>query len=503
MKRKILLVLLVICITLTFTPLSGYAEEGKLNLSTNELTLGLAYYDLDDKVCEFEEDSVYVNDDVEITFAESADPNIATVEYYEDEVDIYGKAPGTTEVTITGSNGLKGIVTVHVIAPEITVYKFNSKGNEVAVDSIYHDSFNPEKDTTYLHLEGLVTSVESEDESIVTVKIEDYDIWDGVIYSFEFIPKGVGTTNIVVKDFFGNEKKIPVEFTEKGLDEIKYMPYMSYSLANSWVFDKSEIMEVSLAESEDENITEDVLKTAEISVKGTDVDITGIKGKRERENGVYNGWYRFEVELGRTAKWKEIFQVTLTIGKASFTKDVIVKRYIDSSKLKTSVNDVVWNGKYRKPAITVKYKTTTFKKGVDYNCWYDDNKNVGKATVCVYNADMSPYSFYKEFNFKINPKGTTLSKLVKAKKAITVKWKKQSTKMSKSRITGYQIQLATNSKFTKNKKTVTVSGYSKVSKKITGLKAKKTYYVRIRTYKTVNGKKYYSSWSKSKNAKTL
>ena len=262
-------------------------------------------------------------------------------------------------------------------------------------------------------------------------------------------------------------------------------------------------MEVSLAESEDENITEDVLKTAEISVKGTDVDLTGIKGKRERENGVYNGWYRFEVELGRTAKWKEIFQVTLTIGKASFTKDVIVKRYIDSSKLKTSVNDVVWNGKYRKPAITVKYKTTTFKKGVDYNCWYDDNKNVGKATVCVYNADMSPYSFYKEFNFKINPKGTTLSKLVKAKKAITVKWKKQSTKMSKSRITGYQIQLATNSKFTKNKKTVTVSGYSKVSKKITGLKAKKTYYVRIRTYKTVNGKKYYSSWSKSKNAKTL
>ena len=74
--------------------------------------------------------------------------------------------------------------------------------------------------------------------------------------------------------------------------------------------------------------------------------------------------------------------------------------------------------------------------------------------------------------------------------------------MAKTRITGYQIQLATNSKFTKGKKSVTVSGYSKVSKKVTGLKAKKTYYVRIRTYKTVSGTKYYSKWSAKKSVKT-
>ena len=74
--------------------------------------------------------------------------------------------------------------------------------------------------------------------------------------------------------------------------------------------------------------------------------------------------------------------------------------------------------------------------------------------------------------------------------------------MSKSRITGYQIQLATNSKFTKGKKTVTVKGYKKVSKKVTKLKGKKKYYVRVRTYKTVSGVKYYSPWSKIKTVKT-
>ena len=105
-------------------------------------------------------------------------------------------------------------------------------------------------------------------------------------------------------------------------------------------------------------------------------------------------------------------------------------------------------------------------------------------------------------SFKINPKGTSLAKLVKAKKAVTVKWKKQKTKMSKARITGYQIQLATDKKFTKNKKTVTVKGYKKVSKKVTKLKGGKKYYVKIRTYKTIKGKKYYSKWSKVKTIKT-
>ena len=92
--------------------------------------------------------------------------------------------------------------------------------------------------------------------------------------------------------------------------------------------------------------------------------------------------------------------------------------------------------------------------------------------------------------------------LKSAKKAIAVKWKKQAAKVNGSHITGYQIRLATDKKFTKNKKTVTVKGYKNVSKKIKNLKSKKRYYVKIRTYKSVGGDKCYSPWSKARSIKT-
>ena len=65
---------------------------------------------------------------------------------------------------------------------------------------------------------------------------------------------------------------------------------------------------------------------------------------------------------------------------------------------------------------------------------------------------------------------------------------------------GYEIQYATNSKFT-NGRIVTVRSNKTLSKKITGLKRGKKYYVRVRTYKTKNGVKYYSNWSKKKTFK--
>lgn len=89
---------------------------------------------------------------------------------------------------------------------------------------------------------------------------------------------------------------------------------------------------------------------------------------------------------------------------------------------------------------------------------------------------------------------TTIITSVKAKdKAFTVKWKK------KSDITGYQIQYSTNKKFNKkNSKKIQIKQAKTTSKKITGLKSSKKYYVRIRTYKLVKKKKSYSSWSKKK-----
>ena len=87
---------------------------------------------------------------------------------------------------------------------------------------------------------------------------------------------------------------------------------------------------------------------------------------------------------------------------------------------------------------------------------------------------------------------TTITSIKAQNKAFTVKWKK------KSSITGYQIQYSTNSKFKKGNKSIKIKSAKTVSKKITKLKVAKKYYVRIRTYKIVNKKTYYSNWSKKK-----
>jgi len=94
------------------------------------------------------------------------------------------------------------------------------------------------------------------------------------------------------------------------------------------------------------------------------------------------------------------------------------------------------------------------------------------------------------------PKSAKIKKVKAAKKAIAVEWKKVSG------VKGYQIQVATDKKFKKNKKTVTVKKQKTTKVTVKKLKAKKKYYVRIRTYKTVKGKKIYSSWSKVKTVKT-
>ena len=94
------------------------------------------------------------------------------------------------------------------------------------------------------------------------------------------------------------------------------------------------------------------------------------------------------------------------------------------------------------------------------------------------------------------PKSASIKKVKGAKKAISVIWKKVGG------VKGYQIQVATDKKFKKNKKTVNIKKQKTTKTTVKKLKAKKKYYVRVRTYKIVNGKKVYSSWSKVKSVKT-
>ena len=90
----------------------------------------------------------------------------------------------------------------------------------------------------------------------------------------------------------------------------------------------------------------------------------------------------------------------------------------------------------------------------------------------------------------------SIKKLVSKKKALVVYWNKIAN------VSGYQIQVATDKKFKKNKKTVTVAKQNASKKTVKKLKAKKKYFVRVRAYKIVDGKKSYGKWSKIKSVKT-
>jgi hypothetical protein len=96
----------------------------------------------------------------------------------------------------------------------------------------------------------------------------------------------------------------------------------------------------------------------------------------------------------------------------------------------------------------------------------------------------------------VKPKKTSIKKLSKGKKKFTVTWAKVSG------VKGYQIQYSSDKKLKKNNKSVTVTKQKTTNATVKKLKSKKKYYVRVRTYKTVNGKKIYSSWSKVKSVKT-
>ena len=162
------------------------------------------------------------------------------------------------------------------------------------------------------------------------------------------------------------------------------------------------------------------------------------------------------------------------------------------------ISDQTFNNKTKSPTVTVKDAEGN-KIASKATFAAKSRKAVGKYKVTV-KLTGDNYEGSKTVYFKINPKGVSLSKVTAGKKSFTAKWKKPSSTYRKQ-MTGYQIKYSTSSKMSKAK-TVTVKGTKATSKTIKKLKAKKYYYVQIRTYKTVKGAKYYSSWSKTKKVKT-
>ena len=176
----------------------------------------------------------------------------------------------------------------------------------------------------------------------------------------------------------------------------------------------------------------------------------------------------------------------------------------DVKSIKTANNDITkvtvsgistkaFTGKAITQNVTVKVGNTVLKNGTDYTVSYSNNKKVGKATVKI--TGKGKYGGVITKTFKINPAKQEIQKLTAKSKAFFIDW------AQKGSATGYEIQYATNSKFTSAKK-VTITNNKTDKTTVSRLSANKKYYVRVRSYTTVGGTKYYGAWSATKTVTT-
>lgn len=204
--------------------------------------------------------------------------------------------------------------------------------------------------------------------------------------------------------------------------------------------------------------------------------------------------------LGHTYK-TTITKATLsksgkTVKKCATCGKVVSTTIKRVKTIKLSATSYTYNGKVKTPSVTVKDSSgKTLKKGTDYTVSYSSGrKKVGTYKVTV--KMKGNYSGSKTLTFKIVPKAASINKLTAKNRAITVKLNR-----SLQQSTGYEVQYSTSKSF-KSVKTKVIKSYKTSMVTLSGLKAKTTYYVRIRTYKIVGGTKFNSNWCTYKRIKT-
>ena len=281
--------------------------------------------------------------------------------------------------------------------------------------------------------------------------------------------------------------------------------------SSGWIVDKAASIGVKGSKHRECTICKKVLETAEIpalsriSISKASVTLSTstyaydgkakkpgvtvkLNGKTLKNGTDYTVSYSNNIKVG-TAK------VTIT-GKGNYTGSVSKTYSIKNNFKKATVSGIstkAFTGKNITQSITVKYNGKTLKKGTDYTVSYSNNKKIGTATVKI--AGKGSYTGTITKTFKINPAKQEIQKLTAKSKAFFVDW------AQKGSATGYEIQYATNSKFTSAKK-VTITNNKTDKTTVSKLSGKKKYYVRVRSYTTVKGTKYYGAWSASKSVTT-
>lgn len=165
-------------------------------------------------------------------------------------------------------------------------------------------------------------------------------------------------------------------------------------------------------------------------------------------------------------------------------------------KIALSRTSYVYSGTTKKPSVIVTDSSGKRISSAYYTVKYSTSfpKKVGRYIATI--SFKTNYTGTVKKSFTIIPKNTKITGASAKSRAISVKWKKE-----KKEIDGYQLQYSERKNFKSRTKTLTYKN-NVTSKKIAKLKAKKKYYIRIRTYKKASGRPYYSSWSSVKTVTT-
>ena len=180
-------------------------------------------------------------------------------------------------------------------------------------------------------------------------------------------------------------------------------------------------------------------------------------------------------------------------GAWSDSKNVTAAKYDITKSAISGISTKTYTGKNITQSVKVKYNGKTLKSGTDYTVSYSNNKKVGTATVKI--TGKGQYGGTVSKTFKINPAKQKIQKLTAKSKAFFIDW------AQKGSATGYEVQYATNSKFTGAKK-LDVANKKTDKMTISKLSANKKYYVKVRSYTLVKGTKYYGEWSAVKSVTT-
>ena len=168
---------------------------------------------------------------------------------------------------------------------------------------------------------------------------------------------------------------------------------------------------------------------------------------------------------------------------------------LKNTRIKLSAIKLTYNKKVQRPKIRVTYNRKVLKEKKNYIINYSKGcKKVGTYTVQIIGKGIYTGTAQKQFII-LPPKAQIMNIYAKISTA-TVIIKRQTTQTR-----GYQLCYATNSKL-KNAKTITVKGNKNNTIFLNDLCARTTYYLKIRTYMTVKGKKYYSKWSSTGHCTT-